>query len=50
MRVSQMRIGINLFWKLLSFPLLLVEVLFSVVWYFFWIILLIRQKTGLLTR
>ena len=42
--------GINLFRKLLSVPLILIEVFFSIVWYFFWIILLIRQKTILLTR
>lgn len=45
-----MHTRINLFWKLLSFPLVLVQVLFSIVWYFFWIILLIRQRTILLTR
>jgi hypothetical protein len=45
-----MRTGINLFGKLLSLALILIEVLFSIVWYFFWIVLLIRQKTILLTR
>ena len=42
--------GINLYRNLLSFSLIIVETLFSVVWYFFWVILLIRQKTKLITR
>jgi CHASE3 domain sensor protein len=40
----------NLYRKVLSLLLILVEALFSMVWYFFWIILLVRQKTRLITR
>jgi hypothetical protein len=36
--------------KVPSLLLILVEALFSMVWYFFWIILLVRQKTRLITR
>lgn len=40
----------NLYRKVLSLLLILVEALFSMLWYFFWIILLVRQKTRLITR